>query len=303
MTKTHAPTATALLAATDFSPPARRAAERAAQLAAANGNRLALLHCLDASALEDLRRWLGSSGGAEQAVLDEAGEQLAELAATLRHGHGIAVEEQVARGGRVREICEAARRAGAGLIVVGHSGSGAQLWRLALGSTAEAVLRRCDAPVLSVRQPVRGPYRNVLVPIDFSPASLEALVAARRLLRHARMVLLHVVQAPFEGKLRTAGVEESAIERYLAEARTAARRELERLASAQGLGAAQFVCSVVHGDPAQAIVQQEEEHDCDLVAIGRQGRNALDELLLGSVTRHVLTQGQSDVLVVPAAAA
>jgi len=37
--------------------------------------------------------------------------------------------------------------------------------------------------------------------------------------------------------------------------------------------------------------------DCDLVVLGKHGRSAAEDLLLGSVTKHVLAEGRSDVLV------
>jgi nucleotide-binding universal stress UspA family protein len=45
------------------------------------------------------------------------------------------------------------------------------------------------------------------------------------------------------------------------------------------------------------IAQQEQEHDCELIVIGRQGRHALSELLLGSTTRMVMSECSADVLV------
>jgi nucleotide-binding universal stress UspA family protein len=45
------------------------------------------------------------------------------------------------------------------------------------------------------------------------------------------------------------------------------------------------------------IVQEEQEQDCDLVVIGRQGRHALDEMLLGSTTRMAVAEGAADVLI------
>ena len=50
-------------------------------------------------------------------------------------------------------------------------------------------------------------------------------------------------------------------------------------------------------DPWMLIVQDEQEHDCDLVVIGRQGRHAVDEFLLGSTTRMVISDGAADVLI------
>jgi len=38
----------------------------------------------------------------------------------------------------------------------------------------------------------------------------------------------------------------------------------------------------------------------DCIAIGKQGKGFVNELLLGSVTKHILLESQSDVLVQPA---
>ncbi len=50
-------------------------------------------------------------------------------------------------------------------------------------------------------------------------------------------------------------------------------------------------------DPALAIGEQEIEQDCDLIVVGKHGRNMIEDLLLGSVTSHVLAESLCDVLV------
>ena len=50
-------------------------------------------------------------------------------------------------------------------------------------------------------------------------------------------------------------------------------------------------------DPWMHIVRQEQERDCDLVVVGKHGRNAVEDLLLGSATNMVIAQGSADVLV------
>ena len=45
------------------------------------------------------------------------------------------------------------------------------------------------------------------------------------------------------------------------------------------------------------LVELEREHGCDLVVLGKHGVSATQDLLLGSVTRHVLAEGRADVLV------
>jgi nucleotide-binding universal stress UspA family protein len=54
---------------------------------------------------------------------------------------------------------------------------------------------------------------------------------------------------------------------------------------------------VIEGEASQRIVEQEQERDCDLVVLGKHGQSATEDLLLGSVTKHVLAEGSTDVLV------
>ncbi|MEO7854889.1 MAG: universal stress protein [Rubrivivax sp.] len=39
------------------------------------------------------------------------------------------------------------------------------------------------------------------------------------------------------------------------------------------------------------------EQACDLIVVGKHGRNVMEDLLLGSVTSHVLAESVGDVLV------
>jgi nucleotide-binding universal stress UspA family protein len=93
-------------------------------------------------------------------------------------------------------------------------------------------------------------------------------------------------------------VSDSDIARYRDAARLEAWNNLRDLAAQTGLPPKRVhMITPTGADPWMLIVQQEQEHDCDLVAIGKQGRNALDELLLGSTTRMVLAECSADVLV------
>jgi len=61
--------------------------------------------------------------------------------------------------------------------------------------------------------------------------------------------------------------------------------------------------AVAHGHPSRLILAKSRQLRADLVVIGKQGRSAAEDLLLGSVTRHVLSDAKCDVLVVQEAAA
>lgn len=285
-----------ILAATDFSVAARRAAERAARLAHECGAPLSLMHVLPGGALHELRQWLGAGSAIEQQLHDDARQQLRQLAGDLQAARGVAVRSVEAAGAAVDEIVREADALDAALLVLGARGQGF-LRRLVLGSTAERLLRRTTRPLLVVRQAAHGSYRRVLLALDFSPWSHAAVALARRVAPQAQLVLLHAWEVPFEAKLRFAGVESATIERYRGQARTEAMHRLGALAEAAGLEPGLWTPCLVEGEASLAIVEQEQGQDCDLVVLGKHGRSATEELLLGSVTRHVLAEGQADVLV------
>ena len=77
----------------------------------------------------------------------------------------------------------------------------------------------------------------------------------------------------------------------------APRQTLSEVAAQTGLKPGQWEACVIEGDASQRIVEQEQERDCDLVVLGKHGQSATEDLLLGSVTKHVLAEGSADVLV------
>jgi nucleotide-binding universal stress UspA family protein len=285
-----------ILAATDFSAPARHAAERAARLAHETGAALTLMHVLPNAPLLELRQWLGKEHAVEQHLNDDAKRQLRSLASELKTHRHVEVRTINANGSVLDEISREAQAAGAALLVLGARGAGF-MRRLVLGSTSERLLRRTARPLLVVRQTPREPYRRVLVAVDFSPWSAHAVALARLVAPHARLMLLSAFQVPFEEKLRFAGVDAATIDHYRRQARAEATQRLHALAAASGLKPGAWEPCIVEGDASLRIVEHEQEMDCDLVVLGKHGQSAAEELLLGSVSKHVLAEGTSDVLV------
>lgn len=285
-----------ILAGTDFSAPARHAADRAARLAHETGAALALMHVLSGGALQELRQWLGADHAMEQQLHDDARRQLAALASELRTHRHVAARTVNASGSVLDEINREAEVLDAALLVLGARGAGF-LRRLVLGSTSERLLRRTTRPVLVVRQTPHERYRRALVALDFSPWSAHAITLARRVAPHARLLLFSAWQVPFEEKLHFAGVDAATIDRYRQQARAAATQRMHALAARSGLKPSDWETCIVEGDASQRIVEHEQEKDCDLVVLGKHGQSATEDLLLGSVSKHVLAEGTTDVLV------
>ncbi|HNQ04822.1 MAG TPA: universal stress protein [Thiobacillaceae bacterium] len=291
---------TRILAATDFSAPARHAMARAFQVAADIGARMELSHVLGQGPLEGLRRLLGMEAARVEAyILERARENLESLAREVGQPHGLDAGIHLAAGTVLRTLLEQADELDVGLVVVGAKGED-YLGRLLLGTTAERLLRRTTRPVLMVRQTPHEGYRRVLVPVDFSAWSIPSIQLARAVAPRAELLMIHAFEAPFESKLHYASVAESLIDRYHAATRREAQADLDALVLRAGLQAEQVSARVVHGPTSRVILAQEQERDCDLIVMGKHGQGVMEELLLGSVTKHILAEATSDVLVASA---
>jgi len=167
-----------------------------------------------------------------------------------------------------------------------------------LGATAERLLRKTRHPILVVREAPRQAYSTVLLPVDFSAWSVRAIDLARRISPQARLLLLHACELPFEGKMRFAGSEEDTIRQHRETIHREALARLDEIATDAGLTPAQWRPLVAHADPTDYILEQEEVQGADLIVMGKHGIGMTEELLLGSVTKHVLSQSHADVLVV-----
>lgn len=286
-----------IVAATDLSEPARVACARAAQLARQHSARLTLAHMVTLGLLDRLR--LMAADDAEQLDTMLVGALTADvqlLADELATQHHVTAEVAVGRQPLLAGLLAEVRSAAADLLVLGPQGA-SRVRHAVLGATAERLVGRCPVPVLVARQASPVPYRQVLVPVDFSPASHAAVAAARRVAPGAHLVLLHAFEVPFEGKMRVAGVDETHIHRYELQARQSAHEQMQSLMAQTGLDPTAASTVVAHGEPTRLILAYADETGADLIAVGKGQDAALEDLLLGSVTRHVLAEAPIDVLV------
>jgi nucleotide-binding universal stress UspA family protein len=224
------------------------------------------------------------------------------LAAEIEARHAVQPELHLVVGNVLAEIASHADAIDADLLVMGARGAGF-VRELLIGSTTERVLRKTTRPLLVVKQMAHEPYRRVLVPVDFSSRSLESLRLAQRLAPQAEYVLLHAFEVPFEGKLRYAGVEESALSSLRINARREATAKMNDLVAEAAVDENRVRRIVVHGEASIQVLEQEQAQDCDLIVIGKRGQGLIGELLLGSVTKHILAQSAADVLVADRAGA
>jgi len=285
-----------ILVATDLSGPAHQAADRAARLASAAGASLRLVHALSAGVAAQLQQLLGVNSALESKLIEQTRADLQALADELAERHQVRVEPALVHGAVVAEITREAEAMQADVVVFGARGTDF-VRHLLFGSTAERLLRKSMRPMLVVKQRAHEAYRRVLVAVDFSPWSKPLIELVRRVAPRAHLVLLSAYEVPYEGRMQLAGATEAKIGLYRKRARQAAERQLHELAAAAGLASGAWTPCLLRADAALALVEQELEQACDLIAVGKHGRNVLEDVLLGSVTSQVLAESAGDVLV------
>lgn len=134
------------------------------------------------------------------------------------------------------------------------------------------------------------PFRSLLVPLDFSPASdrVAGRVALLPLATGARLTLMHVVPR---------NLPTSARERAKAEALKTLTAQARRLTAKLPSGV-DVAPLVMVGAAAAEIAKRADKAKVDLVVMGRGGGRALRDVFLGSTAERVIRRGQLPVLVV-----
>lgn len=287
-----------VLVATDLSPASLHAVDRGFDVARATGARLTVMNALGLDALGPLRGLLGLQASEVAATLiDRQRDALQGIVGDAARSRGVVASVRVEEGLPARVIPSHAAADDADLVVIGARGEGV-LRRFIVGSTASHLLRKSRCPVLVVKRAVRAAYRRVLLAVDFSAASERVVRIGREVAPRAELTLLNVFDVPFEGMLSFAGVTQDVIDRYRIEARQKALAGLHDLARRAGLTSDDYSVHVQHGHSADAIRAVAERERCDLIVMGKHGTHVTEELLLGSVTKHVLHEARSDLLVV-----
>jgi nucleotide-binding universal stress UspA family protein len=270
-----------ILLATDFRPASQEAATAAAELAAAFGSRIALLHVL-----EPLPAWPAALHEERRQALAES---LRESARRLATEKADAADWSVVVGSPAHAIVHKANEINADLIVMG-AGERPRLDWFAAGPITEAVIEHAAQPVLAVRpgEPVAR-FRTILCPVDQSDASGRGLRNAVRLARvfHSRLVVLTVVP---EVSWLTAATETGHLAGARAEYESKWRDEFERFLSEIDFTDVEWTKEVRRGVAHEQIITAAREHQADVIVMGATGRTGLARLLLGSTTRRVLRQ-------------
>jgi nucleotide-binding universal stress UspA family protein len=191
------------------------------------------------------------------------------------------------------------------LLVLGtHGRSGFQ--RLFLGSVTEKVIRKVACPTLVVppraadvspETPVQ--FRQIVCAVDFSDCSLTALAQALCLVRQtgARLTVLHVIEIPPEFRENALAADFN-VDRIRATAEAEALRRLRDLIPHPSQMPGGVTTAVEEGKASREVLRKASDVNADLIVMGVHGRGAMDLVVFGSTTHHVIREARCPVLIV-----
>jgi nucleotide-binding universal stress UspA family protein len=296
-----------ILYPTDLSDASLPALTYAAALARWYGARLTVLHVVPT--FEAIEVPPNRIEGAVRVLYPPPREEvLAEMEETLPAGAhaGADVQLSAVAGDAAGTILDQAVTLPADLIVMGtHGRSGFD--RLIFGSVTERVIQRAPCPVLTVppHADVSGDvvFKRILCPMDYSPASLQALGFALDLARQsgASVTVLHVLEGLAEEK--PGGQRAFNIDEYRVHLIAEAQDELQDLLLSEFAGEAEGIHrEVATGRAHREILRMAEARHADLIVMGAQGRGGVGLALFGSTTHQVARAAHCPVLVARKAA-
>jgi nucleotide-binding universal stress UspA family protein len=273
----------------DGSPLARRALPYAATLARAMNEGVELLAVSE-------RLGYGPEARRLESLIEEGlHAHLHTVAEELRTA-GLAVETAVRSGDPADTILGHAEKVRARAVVMttrGHSG----VTRWLIGGVADKVMRTAPCPVLLARpggpeaQPPAWQPRRIMVPLDGSPASEDALAPAYELAAAVGAAVALVRVQPYSAaRLAIFGSHVLDVARMDEIDAHNAAAYLERVAAAAPAGI-EVETAVPRGDPAEQLIEYAERDDVDLVVMTSHGRAGVQRMMLGSVADRLIRHG------------
>jgi len=231
-----------------------------------------------------------------EAAKDVARRDLMELRHELRKKHSYIEGEDyhlfLLEGEVAQAILNFAQQKEIDVIVVGTHGRGG-LGRALMGSVAENVFRHSPVPVLTLgphlhRITGAGAPKNILVPVDFTPASERAAHYAVAMARehNATLTLLHVIEHwPAQAQADRARVLQGL------------REKVESLVSGEAKGL-RYSFRIEVGRVVETVLYTANGIEADLLVMGVRPRTGLLNRLMWPHAYEIVREATSPVLTV-----
>ncbi len=239
---------------------------------------------------------------------EAAARHLTRKLAALAKRHGLKSTDCHLRNGDAPifdEICRLARDIPSDLIVMStHGYTG--ITHFFEGSNAERIVQHAPCPVLVRKQTSRGGLKKeldridkILVPVDFSRCSFEALKYAIRFADKvaAKILVFHAVSFGFA--YTADGFAMYDLSALQETARKGAERAMTRFVREAKFVGVKFETVVTIGSPVDDICALTEKKNVDLIITATHGCTGFRHVMIGSTAEKLVRRADRPVLVVP----
>ncbi len=214
-------------------------------------------------------------------------------------GAATPVNTRIADGVPAREIARIADEEGFSTIVICRRGL-SETREFFLGSVTSSLLHRAQHPtiyVVGTRLLDSGAaclLPRILVMVDGSTSALAAVREAGTLAAAygqgiEKIVLLHVIN------LATVGAKEEA-GRNTAEEAAAILDQADAVLTGAGVPKEKIHPTALYGDPVEVALDLVDREGITLVMLGRRGRSAIEDLIIGGVSNTILHRCQEPTI-------
>jgi len=203
-------------------------------------------------------------------------------------GCGLVIE----KGKPPKIIAQTATAQDSDLIIVGAARHN-NISDFFLGTAVDHLVHHATTPVLVVKERPHGQYRNIMVAVDFSAFSTNAIYTALEFFPDAEIEIVHAYHVAYEAWLNSDGVAK--------EMETEAKKELQEFMSDLALpddDQSRVKARLVEGSLHQSIHRILNTGEVDLLVLGTHGRGGFAKATIGSRSSEMLNWSPVDVLMV-----
>jgi universal stress protein E len=296
-----------ILVATDFTHNAETVLQQALWIADHSNARITLIHVLP-----DLRKAIvsasptarydllfGQSEQFQEEMREEAQARMRFLIAKL-HAEDRDITCRTLLGDPALAIIHAVQQDKHDLVLVGTRKL--TTWeQVFVGSTTKRLLRKCPAPVWTVKVEASTAPNSIMAATDFSETSLLAALLARQIANQigTQLHLVHIVDSK--------DLPDNVIERLAPngilreEIAIVARSRMDDFVNLLGDATHSLQTHIGWGIPSEKISQMANSLRFDLLVLGTIGRGGIKGVLLGNTAERVIDTCNCNILAVKSA--
>lgn len=288
-----------ILVATDFSEHSKFAILRAIDLAKKNKARLTILHIAEKGFLEKMMEEIPVIGKVlitpEEYATSILKKQIAKLSDNkIKINYSIIQGEYPAK-----KIVKYAKDNKIDLLVMGAHGK-YSIHDWFVGTTTEFVAKKTFCPVLIIKKTSKKSYQKILVPVDFSTASKEALQFASTLFPNNDFHLLHVGDHEYEDILKKEeNISKEKVKTMRESILFLMKDKTKNFIKSFSTKLSKIPMEIKLGYPGVVIIDEAKRLNQDLVIMGTEGHSQRHYLFIGRVASRVLIEIDRDILLVP----